>query len=241
MNPAKAFDPYRGRDPREIPTYGIVEASHYLWVPQRTLQGWVQGYSFKRGEARKRQQAVVPVDAETGFLSFADLLELHVLAALRREHGVTLKNIRHARQYLQQKWGSPHPLISEEMETDGKNVFVRKLGEFIDASKDGQSVMEAMIGARLKRIKRDSAGLAALLYPFTRKGVLDKPDAPTLVTIDAKQAFGRPVITGTRVPTEDIAERFFAGDSYDALVEEYGRSPEEIGEAIRYEWWRAAA
>ncbi len=235
-----AFDPYSGRDPRDIPAYGTLEAAHYLWVPERTLQGWVRGYSFKRGEARSRQQAVVPVDPETGLLSFADLAELHVLAALRREHGVPLKSIRHARDFVQQKWGVAHPLTSEEMETDGKAVFLRKLGTLMDASRDGQIVLEEIIGARLKRIERDTAGLAKKLFPYTSKAVLDKPVAPTMVTIDARHAFGRPVITGTRIPTEEIAARFFAGDAFDRLVEEYARGPEEISEAIRYEWWRAA-
>ena len=97
-----------------------------------------------------------------------------------------------------------------------------------------------MISSRLKRIERDPSGLAVRLYPFTRRGLVEKPHAPTLVTIDACQAFGRPVITGTRVPTEEIADRFFAGDSFETLVEEYGRRPEEIAEAIGYEAWRAA-
>ncbi len=236
----KAFDPYAGRDPRDIPAYGTLEAAHYLWVPERTLQGWVRGYSFKLGEAKRRQEAVVPVDPETGLLSFADLAELHVLAALRREHGVPLRNIRQARDYVQQKWGVPHPLSSEEMATDGKAVFLRKLGTLMDASRDGQIVLEEVIGAGLKRIEHDTAGLAALLYPYTSKSVLDKAAAPTLVSIDARRAFGRPVVSGTRIPTEEIAGRFFAGDSFDRLVEEYGRRPEEISEAIRYEWWRAA-
>ncbi len=242
MTQAKSsiFDPYSGQDPRDIPAYGTLEAAHYLWVPERTLQGWVRGYSFKRGASRSRQQAVVPADQETGLLSFADLAELHVLAALRREHGVPLKNIRQARDYVQQKWGVPHPLTSEEMETDGKAVFLRKVGTLMDASRNGQIVLEEVISARLKRIERDTDGLAKRLFPYTSKAVLDKPVAPTMVTIDARHAFGRPVITGTRIPTEEIAAKFYAGDSFDRLVEEYGRRPEEVSEAIRYEWWRAA-
>lgn len=165
----RAFDPYSGRDPRDIPAYGTVEAAHYLWVPERTLQTWVRGYSYPRGEGRRRQQAVVPVDAETGLLSFADLAELHVLAALRRDHGVPLRNVRLARDFVQQKWGVPHPLTSEEMETDGKAVFLRKLGTLMNASQYGQIEMEEVIGARLKRIERDTAGLAKRLFPYTSR------------------------------------------------------------------------
>ena len=232
---------YKGRDPREIPAYTVVEAAHYLWLSHRTLQGWVHGYSFGSGAKRRRMPAVVPVDAASGLLTFADLLELHVLAALRREHGVTMQNARRARAYLQDKWSSDHPLIDQEMETDGTHIFVRKLsGALINASRDGQLTIEEVIAGRLKRITRDSHGLAIRLFPFTRKNLVEHPDAPTLVSIDPRYVFGRPAIAGTRVPTAEVAERFWAGDSLDMLVAEYDRSPEEIGEAIRYEWWRAA-
>lgn len=232
---AKAFDPYRGRDPRDIPAYTVGKAAHYLLLPERTVQGWVQG------RPSLRQRAVIPSDPETGLLSFAHLLELHVLAALRREHGVTMQNARRVRDWLQQKWGSAHPLIDEEMQTDGTHVFVRRLGDLINASREGQLAIEEMISARLTRIERDKEGLASRLYPFTRKAFVEQPGAPKLVTIDARYVFGRPVITGSRIPTAEIAERFYAGDSYDTLVEEYGRRSTEIEEAIRYESWRAAA
>lgn len=229
------FDPYRGDDPREIPAYSVLDAAHYLWLPERTVRGWVQG------RPATNQKPVVPVDLETGLLSFAHLLELHVLAALRREHGLTTQSARSARNYLQQKWATPHPLIDVEMETDGKSLFVRRIGELINVSRHGQLAMEELIAARLERIERDRSGLAKRLYPFTRKKMIEQRTAPKLVTIDARYMFGKPVITGSRIPTGDIAGRFYAGDSYETLVAEYGRSPEEIQEAIRYEWWRAGA
>lgn len=230
-----AFDPYGGEDPREIPAYSVPDAAHYLWLPERTVRGWVQG------RPSTNQRPVVPVDPDTGLLSFAHLVELHVLAALRREHGLTTHSARNARDYLQQKWGSPHPLIDIEMETDGKSLFVRRIGELINVSRHGQLAIEELIAARLERIERDSSGLAKRLYPFTRKNAIERPSAPRLVTIDPRYVFGKPVITGSRIPTSEIAGRFYAGDSYETLIAEYDRRPEEIQEAIRYEWWRAGA
>jgi uncharacterized protein (DUF433 family) len=75
------------------------------------------------------------------------------------------------------------------------------------------------------------------LYPFTRLTALD---APRFIVIDPRMAFGRPVIAGSRIPTADVFERCKAGDSFDALVAEYGRATEEIQDAIRYEAERAA-
>src|SRR5688500_6517058 len=127
-----------------------------------------------------------------------------------------MQSARHAREWLQQRWGSVHPLIDEHMETDGRFEFVRKLGQLINASQSGQGALEELIGARLKRIQWD-AGRAVRLYPFTRKTLVEQDKAPTLVTIDPRYVFGRPVITGTRIPTSEIAERFYAGDSYETL------------------------
>lgn len=37
------IDLYRGRDPRDVPTYGIGEAANYLRLPPTTLRAWVTG------------------------------------------------------------------------------------------------------------------------------------------------------------------------------------------------------
>ena len=95
-----------------------------------------------------------------------------------------------------------------------------------------------MLAVYLKRIDRDTKGLAVRLYPFTRPSPV--VNAPRLIVIDPRRAFGRPVIAGSRIPTTDVFERFKAGDSLENLVAEYGRSPQEIQEAIRYEAERAA-
>jgi uncharacterized protein (DUF433 family) len=60
------------------------------------------------------------------------------------------------------------------------------------------------------------------------------------VSIDPRVAFGRPVISGTRIPTSDVADRFNAGESPADLAFDYGRSQDEILEAIRCEQAKAA-
>jgi uncharacterized protein (DUF433 family) len=77
-----------------------------------------------------------------------------------------------------------------------------------------------------------SNGVAARLYPFTRKEARDEPRA---VVIDPRAGFGRPVLVGTGIPTAIVAERFKAGDQPDELAKDYRRDPSEILEAIRCE------
>ncbi len=237
---ANKFALYGGIDPREVPAYSIAEAAHYLSIPGTTIRSWVCGREFQAKSGSRRSQAViVPADARNLQLSFVNLLELHVLGAIRREHRVRLSNVRAAVKYLKTKFESKHPMVDEEMWTNGVDLFAKRVGELVNLWKAGQLAMRETIELYLERIERNEDGLITKLYPFTRSTTLTA-DAPKLVVIDPRLAFGRPVIAGTRVPTSDVFERFKAGDSPNQLAREYGRAPEEIFEAIRYEADRAA-
>lgn len=243
MNKRPERDPYRGRSPREIPAYTSFEASHYLRVPENTIRNWAFGYSYPMhtGKRARTRPLIETADPTQRLFSFINLLELHVISALRRDHNVEMRKIRRAIAYLQEALKSAHPLIDEEMETDGTDIFVSKYGSLINASRDGQLAMKALLQAHLKRIERDERGVAIRLFPFTRKrDAATVTDAPRLIAIDPAVAFGRPVIVGSRVPTSEIAERFQAGESPSELAEDFGRTQEEICEAIRCEFPTAA-
>lgn len=238
MSRTKPFDPYGGRDPRELPAYTLVEAGHYLSVAENTLRTWVYGRPYpSRGGTKRTKPLIVPADREKRLLSFVNLLELHVISGIRREHQIDMRKVRRAIDTLERKFKSAHPLIEQDMVTDGTDIFVEELGELVNLSQEGQRAMRALLEAHLKRIERDEAGLAIRLFPFTGR---PSPDAPRLVSIDPRVAFGRPVIAGTRVPTSEIAERFKAGDSFEDLLKEYDCAPAEIQEALRCELERAA-
>jgi uncharacterized protein (DUF433 family) len=243
MNKRRERDPYGGRSPREIPAYSTSEASHYLRVPVNTIRNWAVGYSYpsRAGKLARAKPLIDVADARQHLFSFINLLELHVISALRRDHNVQMQNIRRAIEYLQAKLKSLHPLIDEEMETDGTDIFVSKYGSLINASRDGQLAMKALLQAHLKRIERNEHGVAIRLFPFTRAHDAGTTlDAPRLIAIDPAVAFGRPVIVGSRVPTSEIAERFQAGESPGELAEDFGRTEEEVWEAIRCEFPTAA-
>lgn len=232
-------DPYRGRSPRQIPAYDSFTAAHYLRIPENTIRNWAFGYAYGTSSGRRMlTKPLIEVAGATKHLfSFENLIELHVLGALRREHNVEMRKIRRAIDYLQRKLASPRPLLEKVMETDGTDVFVTELGSLINASQDGQLAMKVLLQAHLKRIERDSRGLPIRLFPFTRPNAIEatESEAPRLISIDPAIAFGRPVIAGSRVPTAEVFERFRAGEQPDELAADFGRTKEEILEAIRCE------
>ena len=53
--------------------------------------------------------------------------------------------------------------------------------------------------------------------------------------LDPNVQAGEPCMTNTEVTTAAVSERFASGESIAVLARAYGRAPEEIEEAVRYE------
>ncbi|HVM80886.1 MAG TPA: DUF433 domain-containing protein [Stellaceae bacterium] len=218
----------------ERPAYRIQEAARYLRLPAATLRAWVLGRDYPVRDGTRRFQPVIDIaDRKHGYLSFTNLVEAHVLAAIRRQHRIPLPKVRDAVRFLRDRFGSDRPLIQQQFQTDGLDLFVEKLGALIAVSRQGQLAMREIIELHLNRIERDTHGVPVRLYPFTRTEMAAATERA--VVIDPKLSFGRPAIARLGIPTAVIAERYKAGDSIDALVVDYGAARAEIEEAIRCE------
>ncbi len=80
----RKIDIYGGRDPREIPTYGIAESAHWLQIPQPTLRSWIRGRYYPTSTGRaKFEPAILLPDRNLPLLSFINLVEAHILDAIR--------------------------------------------------------------------------------------------------------------------------------------------------------------
>jgi len=218
----------------DVPAYTVAEASHYLLIPEATLRSWVRGrtYPLKPNRSGFFQFIIQIPESKGTLLSFTNLVEAHVLDAIRRDHGVQLKKVRDAIRYMQERMKVEHPLASQAMVTDGVDLFVRRYAQLINVSKEGQLAMSEVLDAYLRRVEWDQAGFAIRLYPFTRKRELDEPKA---IVIDPEVSFGKPVLVDTGIPTATVAERYKAGESVDELAEDYDLKRVQIEEAIRCE------
>ena len=214
---------------RDLPAYSAVEVAHYLNLPRSTVRYWATG--------KVSSPALIEV-ADTAPLacSFHNLVELHVLAAIRRRYAVPMPKVRRAIDYLRKdtrdEFDKLHPLISKQLQTDGLDLFIEHYGRLVNVSSAGQLAMRDIIEAALRRIERDRHGIPVKLYPFTRSNI---NNAPAMVVIDPALSAGRPVIAGTGLATEVIAERYKAGETVAELAKDYDRKEAEIEEAIRCE------
>jgi len=231
VKPARDPDRRRREAVLEAPAYLVAEAALYLGIPRATLRYWVRGARYRTSRGSRTAAPLIRTP-EPGVLSFLNLVEAHVLDAIRRQHKISLQGVRRALDYLVKRSPSEHPLADQSFATDGADLFVEQYGALVNVSAGGQIALREMLQAHLRRIERDDAGLPVRLFPYTRKSELEEPRR---VAIDPRVQFGRPVLAGTGIPTEVIAERFKAGESLDDLARDYGRSQDEIQEAVRAE------
>ena len=225
-------------DVRLAPAYSLAEAAHYLRMPEETLRSWVAGRLYPVAGQSKRSRPLIHLDdPRRQYLSFINLVEAHVLAAVRRRYGVKLPKVRKALDYLRLQFRIERPLIDQTFQTNGLDLFVERYGELINVSREGQRAMKEIIGVYLKRIERDAKGLPTRLFPFTRETQAEASPAsdPRVVVMNPGVSFGRPVIAGTGIPVSSVYERYKAGDSVADLAQDFRVEICAIEEAIRCE------
>lgn len=222
------------------PAYPFVEAAHYLNLPLSTLRAWCLGQPMRPTPSSRQFKPLIHMDdRDLRSLSFLNLVEAHVLAALRRQHNIPLPKVRRALDFVARRLRSARPLAEMQFQTDGVDLFVERLGSLINVSQDGQTEMAEVIRQHLKRIERNAQGIPVKLFPFTRSD--ERADQPATVVIDPRIAFGRPVLVGRSVPTAVLADRFKAGETFEQLAGDYDISAKSVEEAIRCELERQAA
>jgi uncharacterized protein (DUF433 family) len=224
-------------DPKEVPRYPVPEAARYLQIPASTLTSWVAGrkYPVTAGE-RDFPPLIHRPEPDDPRLSFSNLVEAHVLRALRTKHKVPIKAVRTALDYAQEKSGIDRLLLDDGLRATPGEVFLEQLDDLVNIGRRGQTAMKEILGRFLQRIDRDIQGSPLRLFPFTRPPEqIASGTIPRLVVIDPVIASGRPITMRRAIRTSTIADRFNAGESILDLVEDCALDAAEVEEAIRYE------
>jgi|SRR5208282_3585628 len=219
----------RTADVMEVPIYGLTEAAQYLRVPLNTLRYWVHG-------GGPVPPLIRLASSDPSRLSFANLLECYMLSSMRAIYDVRLPRVRKALATLAKYVNHRHPLIDQVFQTDRRDLFIEHLGDIINLSKGGQLEIRGMMDLYRERVEHDPRGISKL-YPFVMERT---PNEPRLILINPTVGFGKPVIAGTGISTAVISSRFNARESVPDLASEYGVTPKQIEEAIRWEQRTAA-
>jgi uncharacterized protein (DUF433 family) len=228
----RKLDIYGGRDPRDLPAYTTREVAICLDIPLSRVRAWVAGQSNFR--AVLTPAAGADRSSPTA-LSFNNVIEIFVLDELRRRHAFSLQHLRRVLRHLEKAFPSVgHPLVKLELRVGNHQLFARHGRKLENLSLEGQLAMEDVLRTFLTRVENDGSGTGVFrLYPFVTKQ--RAADAPRTVMMDPRISFGRPVLSGSGIPTVVIADRFRAGESIGSISEDIDQTKEEVEDAIRFE------
>jgi uncharacterized protein (DUF433 family) len=240
QSPRRDLSIYGGRDPRDLPIYLIEEAAFILGLATSTLKAWTFGSQWTDASGRKRtyEPLIIPPErTDRLMLSFTNLIEAHVLHAIRRVHQIKMSRVREAMTAIRHDLESQHPLAEQDLYTAGQNILIVKYGTYVSMSAGKQSEMAEVIKIYVKRVERDETRIARF-YPFSGDPIIAGPavtEQPKIVSVDPFVSFGRPVIAGTNIRTEILSERWLGGDTIESLAAEYQLDKDIVEAALKYE------
>lgn len=216
-----------------LPAYPLAEAARLLDASPATLRAWFHGRTYSIASGKKVSPAVIDACHPSGTpLSFMDLVEAHMLLAIRRGYGIPLNRFRHAMDYLREKGGDLMFLAHRDFYHDRQHLYLQLNEHLVSLSERGQHVQRAVIEDGLKQIEYGADGYADRFYP--RLGEKFQQN----IVLDPNLAFGRPSLARLGVSAEAVVERFNAGETIDDLAKDYAARREEIEDALR--WVNAA-
>jgi uncharacterized protein (DUF433 family) len=217
------------------PLYSYAEADRLAKVPRGTSRRWVKGYTYwsERGEKIAQPPITAGPDAkpEAG-VSFFDLVGIKAIAGLKRL-GFSTQAIRKVVTYCQDQLQFDYPLATETFKADRRRIYMQagdgRLLEVLGGQRGAQA-WDAILDPFLDKLDYENE-LARRWWPLGK----DEP-----VVVDPAYGFGAPVIVGSGVRTELVAERAEVGDKPEVIAYDFNLTPEQIQSALRLESQLAA-
>ncbi len=206
-----------------VPAYRVVEAARYARTSSQTVGNWEKLRGNRRGAISNRDKGLA--------LSYYQLIELGVVAAMRKS-GVSLKNIRAAREYLCEELGSDYPFAHYRFKTDGKELFMDydqivegEKHKLLNLNEAGQLAWNQILSGLLQEFEYDQTAGTVLRW---RVAGVDSP-----VRLDPRIAFGAPHVGG--IATWVLAERWNAGESVADISEDFALESSQVAAALLFE------
>lgn len=200
----------RSTIPLGLGIYYPAEGARLLRLKPDALRRWAQGYTYwvprrgKRGSSRPIIQTDIPAIRGQRALSFLELMELRVVAALRVK-GISLQRIRAAAQLGREALKTAHPFATRRIFTDGRTIFAQTAPPPDDdeamielaQDRDAQLIIADIVSPFLEELDFDAeSGVASRWWPAGRR----QP-----IVLDPRISFGAPTIKDTRIRTDAVA------------------------------------
>lgn len=168
------------------------------------------------------------LDDDVTDISFLDLVEVRVVAAMRRA-GVSLQAIRFAMAFAQEKLGVVRPLASQSFRTDGSEILmeaVERDGQLVSLSsrRPGQKVFREIILQSLNDLEYDH-GMA----------IRWRPRRFSDIVIDPARSFGDPILDDFGISTGMLRAESRDGSSPRYLSRLYEIPERMVRSAIAFE------
>lgn len=213
------------------PLYSFPEADRLAKVTPGTSRRWLKGYGFWYSGERREMPPITSTEGPKDAASFVDLMEVAAIGELIKR-GFSLRRIRKINEYCRLYLRRSRPLVTEEFKVAGQDIFVEESFDVLVnvGHEAGMRAWYEILDPFLKDVDYEY-DLVRRWWPLGKS---------RMVVVDPDYGFGLPVIAGTGVRTEIIAERTRAGDSREEITYDFGVTERQIEDALRWEMPSAA-
>jgi len=212
------------------PLYTYAEADRLAGVSRGTSSRWVKGYKYLNEGGERVSQPPVTAGAEgrtEGGVSFFDLIGIKAMDGLR-DLGFSTRKIRDVIKYVRDELGVDYPLATQKFKTDRRRIYMHagdgRLLEVLGGHRGAQALDE-VLDPFLEDLDYHN-DLARRWWPLGK----GEP-----VMVDPAYGFGLPVVVGSGVRTELVAERAEAGDSHEVIAYDFSLTPRQVESALKLE------
>lgn len=226
-----------GMLPAALGIYSVADAERITGAPRHQIQGWLQGYSQRKGQSRAapivhRQHELLDDELALGFLDLLEVAFLHRLKGAAERSGKRLKwkALRIAADTARRITNSEHPFAAKRIHTDGRSIFLEAqeaTGDpaLYDLVRDNFAILDVLV----------QSFIATIDYEDDEPRRWTPDERFPRIRIDPLRAFGRPIETTSGVPAETLFDAWKAErQNTERIAAWYGTDREGVDQAVHY-------
>jgi uncharacterized protein (DUF433 family) len=200
------------KTPTAIGHYSAAEVARLAGVSSRKIGSWA------------RYGIIPSISKRPRVYSYADAGEAVLVRYLVGQKFPT-KKLRQIVENLRRDYGQ-WPLATAPLKHDGRLAVIEKDGQvYIDAADSGEQgvIAKTLLDLKAVRAALENGGWVSYETPRAH------------IEVDPERLSGQPVVRGSRVATETVANLAQRPEGREVLLNDYQLTEDEIREAVEYE------